>query len=882
MKKLIFILLILSNNSSAQTIHNQLLTRWSKEPGSIGHNEYPRPQLKRNKWTNLNGKWQYAITDSTSERPKFGSDSILVPFPLESFLSGAQKKLLPSQILWYRRTFDLVDPSPNLLLNFGAIDYEATVYLNGIEVGRHSGGYLSFSLDIGKYSKTGNNELIIKITDPTETGINPHGKQTSIPANIYYTPISGIWQTVWLEQLDYYYVSSIQTKPNIDKGSIELTINLNHPLNTSKQIEISALYNKTLITKATININKGRSSAIATLSLPNPKLWTPDHPELYDLVIKLYDNKKVYDKIESYFGLRKVDIRQDERGMDRIFLNNKYTYNLGVLDQGYWPEGLYTAPNDSALLYDIMAIKEMGFNTIRKHIKIEPQRWYYYADKFGILVWQDFVNPPHQLPTGAKDVFEDEIKKTIAQLRNHPSIIMWVLFNEGWGAYDQSRLTKLIKQYDSTRLVNGHSGEMLFTNNKLRKIPSNPWAESDIIDIHSYPFPRMAPSLPRKAKVIGEFGGIGVQVNGHEWNDMQAWGYIQVNADNLKMQYKNMVDSLKNLEYLGISGSIYTQPFDVEGEENGLITYDREIIKIPLDTLRLINSRIVGPMKKDIDKGFFIAKNIDPHDNDSRFDELLVKFHNGDRDSALLRRLTLMAFRLKKQDKVTEIGNEFINNLVDPFSPSNLSFIQLITQTSNDKGFDLFRTDPEKVDKYLGENFSVYTVKRIIRKEFITPYAKDTTKPHNWDKIQDEIVKKFGKMGEEAILGTRMLEYSGYFGNKPDYEKFGKFYVLYFKKALKHPDYKINDVSWIVFEHVNDPEVLRFAIEVVKYSIDRWDRSPEIFDTYANLLHKTQQTQKAIEWESKALELTKGTRDEKLFAETLQKMKDNKPTWPQN
>ncbi|GEP89885.1 Glycosyl hydrolases family 2, TIM barrel domain [Chitinophaga terrae (ex Kim and Jung 2007)] len=881
-KEVLFILmLVVTFSKSTYSQKEGMKTRWF---GFVPSNDlYPRPQLQRSNWTNLNGKWQYVITDTLTTQPVFSKDSIIVPFPIESMLSGVQKTIYPNQLLWYRRVFTIDDTNESYLLNFGAVDYFSSVFINGKFVGSHSGGYLPFGFDISKFIHKGENEIIVKVADPTDTGVNPHGKQALYPENIYYTSSTGIWQTVWLEHVSRNHVRSIKTTPNIDEESVEININLT-TTDRINNLKVQAVVRSgsLQIAKKTIAIVTGENESKFILNIPNARLWSPEDPHLYTLSVTLISNEKTLDNVESYFGMRKIDIQKDEKGMDRIFLNNRYTYNLGTLDQGFWPDGLYTAPSDDALSYDIKAIKQMGFNTIRKHIKVEPERWYYYADKLGILVWQDFVNPPHGLPEGSRAVFEKEIKETVDHLYNHPSIVTWVLFNEGWGAYDQKRLTKWIKIYDPSRLVNGHSGEMLFTDNHLRSMPNDPWVNSDMVDIHSYPFPRNTPSLPGKAKVIGEFGGIGVSVNNHEWNDMQGWGYVQVNARDLITQYRRMTDSLKYLERNGLSASIYTQPFDVEGEENGLITYDREIIKLPLDSIRLLNQILARPTREITEPNFFIAHNLDVNDNDGKFEELLVKYKNGDRDSSILRRLILTAYRQKNQELVTQIGKDFISCMSAPFSKSNLIFIKYITRTPQDTGFQLFLNNVEKIDLVMGKNVSRNTIKDILKKSVVPEYKIDTTRVYDWNKLEKDISEKYGEIGEETILGRIMIEYSGLLGNIPDWEKFGKYYVLYFQKALEHPEFNINAISWPLFEHVTDPTVLTFATKVVKYSIDNWDRSPEILDTYANLLHKTQQTQKAIEWESKALELTKGTRDEKLFAETLQKMKDNKPTWPQN
>lgn len=870
-----------SSNYHMQPIH--MKTRWALDVNPENAlREYPRPQMKRKNWQNLNGLWEYAITDSITSFPKKYDGTILVPYPIESALSGVQKKLLPEQRLWYKRTFSRpsLEISDRLILNFGAVDWEATIFINNKKVANHTGGYQNFSIDITDYLIPGNNEVIVKVFDPSDTGLNPHGKQVLNPTNIYYTPSSGIWQTVWLEKVSYAYITNIKATPDIDKSSLNLIISTTD-LKPGMQLEVIASTNgKSIITKK-IPLTNNRLIHNITLPITNQHFWSPDDPFLYDLSVKLSNGNKTIDRISSYFGMRKIDIQKDEKGFDRIYLNNKYTYNLGVLDQGFWPEGLYTAPTDEALAFDIKAIKSMGFNTIRKHIKIEPERWYYYADKIGMLIWQDFVNPPHDLPAGSKAIFETEVQETINQLYNHPSIITWVLFNERWGAYDQQRLSEWIKNYDPSRLINGHSGELLYVNNQLRAPASNPWISSDMTDIHAYPNPQSPPGLPGKARVLGEFGGIGVPVPGHEWNDMQGWGYIQATPIELKERYEHMGQLLKNLEKEGLSASIYTQPFDVEGEENGFLTYDREIIKIPVTEIRSINKNLI-PLTSgfSLDPNFKIAANIDVNDNDSKYAEMLDLFKKGVDDSVFLRRLTLMAIRKKDQLKSTEIGNKYINMLTDPYARENLAFISKITRTTRDRGFEMFNTQADKINSTLGYTYAEYKVKELIENEEVAPYLAINNTTPNWDSLQKRMSEKYGLIGEELILGKRMYYYATV---TSDWKNFGKYYILYFKSALKRPDYITNNISWSVFEHVDDPKVLQFAVEVMKNDLATWDmHDSQAHDTYANLLYKLKNSSEAIKWEEKALLLKKNEDEGKVFAETLQKMKAGQPTWPQN
>lgn len=857
-------------------------SRWAKEVNPRNAlREYPRPQMERKNWQNLNGLWEYAITDSLQGFPPTYEGDILVPYPIESALSGVQKKLFPHQRLWYKKVFQAPSLSTNerLILNFGAVDWQATIFVNKRKMIDHSNGYQNFSVDITDYLKPGNNELIVKVYDPSDQGLNPHGKQVLSPQNIYYTPSSGIWQTVWLEKIYSSHISHIKTTPDIDKETLSVQITT-VSAKAGMALEVTAISNGTPIISKQVRLTNSDIINNITLAIPRSHLWSPDDPFLYDLSIKLVKGNKTLDEVKSYFGMRKINIQKDARGTDRIFLNNKYTYNLGVLDQGFWPEGLYTAPTDEALAFDIKATKSMGFNTIRKHIKIEPERWYYHADKIGILVWQDFVNPPQGLPEGSKATFEKEMKEAIDQLYSHPSIVTWVLFNERWGAFDQQRLTKWLKKYDPTRIVNGHSGELLYVNNLLRAPSDSPWINSDMTDVHSYPEPRNPPGLPGKAKVLGEFGGVGVPVDGHQWDDIQGWGYVQVTPNELELKYEHMTQSLKKLERDGLSASIYTQPFDVEGEENGLLTYDREIIKIPLNEIRAINKDLVSQTGAfTLDPNFSLATNIDVNNNDGKYSDMLDLYKKGKHDSIFLRKLTLMAIRLKDQLSATLVGNSYISVLTEPYSVENLTFIRKITRTSNDKGFEMFNIEPDRVNKILGKTLAEYKVKSIINSEILEPYTTSNNSL-NWDSIQESITRRFGPLGEELVLGKRMIYYSN---TNCDWKNFGKYYTLYFKKALRRPEYIINNISWALFEHVNDPEVLAFAIEVMKYSLETWDQdNSQAYDTYANLLHKLNKSNEAIKWEEKAIQLKRSPSEEKAFAETLQKMKSGQPTWPTN
>ena len=560
-----------------------LPTRWSKEVGPTNAlPEYPRPQLVRTDWMNLNGLWDYTIADSGKNNVGGQyAGKILVPYPIESALSGVKKALLPSQRLWYHRNFALqrLDRHKRYLLHFGAVDFQARVVVNGKPAGEHTGGYQEFSLDITDLLKIGDNAIVVAVWDPTDDGINPRGKQSLHPQGIMYTAVSGIWQTVWMEIVPQQYITSLTLTPDVDGQCLNLTVHSTG--GEDMMVEATASDGSTV---------KGPANQGLVLKLSDLRLWSPDSPFLYDLSVRLLDKGKPLDEVKSYFGMRKIEIRKDAAGQERIFLNNKFTFNLGVLDQGYWPDGIYTAPTDAALKWDIEAIKAMGFNTIRKHIKIEPARWYYHCDRIGMLVWQDMPYPGNLTAEG-KAEFEREDAENLEQLHNAPSIVCWVLFNEGWNRYDQERLTKWVKRTDASRIVDGHTGE-----NYDQSAPADPaykWFNSDLTDIHDYPGPGISPYLPGKARALGEWGGVRVPTPGHEWNASQGWGYIQTSKSEIAKKYDFLLRHLQLFEQEGLSASIYTQPFDVEIEENGLITYDREVFKIPVDSLRAANSLLV-------------------------------------------------------------------------------------------------------------------------------------------------------------------------------------------------------------------------------------------------------------------------------------------------
>jgi hypothetical protein len=560
-----------------------LMTKWAKDVSPYKTlPEYPRPQMVRKNWQSLNGLWQLAIAKEGDEVPtgKTLSEQILAPFPVESALSGVMKR---ANRVWYRRTFTFPKEwlDQRILLNFGAVDWEATVYVNGTKLGTHRGGYDAFSFDITDALERGKEqEVIVEVWDPTDAGTQPRGKQVNKPEGIYYTPTTGIWQTVWLEPVPKASIDSIKIVPDVDNSKVLITVQGRGPTE-GMAVRAVARDGERVLSSGTGTVGKAFSIALA-----NPKLWTPENPFLYDLRVELRQADKVIDAADSYFGLRKIEIGKDDAGITRILLNGKFVFQIGPLDQGFWPDGLYTAPTDEALKYDIEITKKLGFNMTRKHVKVEPDRWYYWCDKLGLLVWQDMpsgdksigVNDPDlkRTPESAKQ-YELELKRMIDGRYNHPSIVMWVVFNEGWGQFDTKRITEWTKEYDPTRLVNCASG----------------WADrkvGDVHDIHNYAPPASPEPEPKRAAVLGEFGGLGLPVEGHLWTK-KNWGYeVMKSQVELTRKYERFLAQVwKFKDKPGLSAAVYTQITDVETEVNGLLTYDRALIKVDVERVAAIN-----------------------------------------------------------------------------------------------------------------------------------------------------------------------------------------------------------------------------------------------------------------------------------------------------
>ena len=580
-----------------QPANGPLMTRWAKQvsPDNV-HAEYPRPQMVRKDWLNLNGLWEYAIQPKSEQQPKNFDGQILVPFPVESALSGVMKPVGEENRLWYKRTFEIPKKwkSQRILLHFGAVDWDTTVWVNSKEVGSHRGGYDPFTFDVtDALNDTGQQEIVLSVWDPTNTGYQPRGKQVKKPGGIWYTAVTGIWQTVWLEPVAAAHIESLNIVPDVDGQAVDVGLSLVSPAGEAAATVI-VLDGRKQIADGQVKITG--EGGIATLSIKlavkNAKLWSPGSPLLYDLKVTLTHNGKIVDELSSYFGMRKISLGKDKEGITRIFLNNKPLFQFGPLDQGWWPDGLYAAPTDEALRYDIEVLKKLGCNTLRKHVKVEPARLYYWCDKLGLLVWQDMPNGDKHI--GGRDAdlkrseesaaqFELELKRVVNAFRNHPCIVMWVPFNEGWGQYDTPRIVDMIRELDPTRLVNNASG----------------WSDrgvGDVHDIHSYPGPAAPPTEENRAAVLGEFGGLGLPVKGHTWQDEKNWGYRTYKTrEELTDAYLVLLDNLRSLISGGLCAGVYTQTTDVEIEVNGLMTYDRAMIKMDAEKAAAANRRLYLP-----------------------------------------------------------------------------------------------------------------------------------------------------------------------------------------------------------------------------------------------------------------------------------------------
>lgn len=555
---------------------NPIVTRWAKDvrPDNAWP-EYPRPQLVRKEWQNLNGLWNLRIGDATPRK-------ILVPYPVESALSGVGEMVSPTTVLHYKRSFNIPAgwDKRNVLLHFGAVDWDAKVSVNGKQLAEHRGGYDPFTVDITPaLNGAGEQSIEVDVTDPTDTGFAPRGKQVQKPGGIFYRPSSGIWQTVWIEPVSAMHLTDIKITPDVDHDSVRVKPTWD---GTASSTLLVVYDNGKEIARGVSH--KGEEVSIR---IPKPKLWSPDSPFLYGLTASLLAGGPV-DTVESYFGMRKISLGRD-KGITKTFLNNKPIFQFGPLDQGFWPDGLYTPPNEAAMKSDLDFLKDIGCNTLRKHVKVEPDRYYYLCDKMGLLVWQDmpsgFPTVPGQNakrnPADAQQ-HELELKRMIDALKNHPCIVTWVVFNEGWGQYDTERITKWTQAYDPSRLANNASG---WTDKNV----------GDMIDMHNYPGPGMPKPEAKRASVLGEFGGLGLPVEGHMWQS-KGWGYQSYKThEELTNALLTLLANLRPLVGSGLSAAIYTQTTDVETELNGFMTYDREVVKFDRDKVRTAINKLYGP-----------------------------------------------------------------------------------------------------------------------------------------------------------------------------------------------------------------------------------------------------------------------------------------------
>lgn len=587
-----------SRSTEWQPAGDTIRTRWAADirPDNVLP-DYPRMQLQRKEWQHLNGLWDYAIVPQTAEQPSAYDGKILVPFALESSLSGVGRTLSQDSVLWYHRTFRVPSSwrKQRVMLHFGAVDWEAEVFVNGQPAGSHRGGYTPFSLDITDLiSGRGKQELTVRVSDPCDAGFSPRGKQVSRPEGIWYTSVSGIWQTVWMEPVAENHITALRILPDVDNSMLRVW-----PLTSlaSGEVEVQ-------VTLGGKDVAKGSAAAgePIDLTISDMQLWSPQQPVLYALTIRLTEDGRSVDEAASYAAMRKISVGRTADGHKRMMLNDKPLFQFGPLDQGWWPDGLYTAPTDEALRFDIEKTKEYGFNMIRKHVKVEPDRWYYWCDKLGVLVWQDMPSGDlngqqwdYMQMDGGKDAdrseeSKDNYLKEWGEIMDfgysHPCIVVWVPFNEAWGQFETERIAEWTKQRDPSRLVNSASG------GNFRRC-------GDILDLHNYPHPDMRLTDTSRVFVQGEYGGIGRVVDGHTWwqND-RNWGYIRfASEEEVTAEYEKYARLYFQFIPEGCSAAVYTQTTDVEGEVNGLMTYDRAVMKLNVDSVRAINEAVIAALK---------------------------------------------------------------------------------------------------------------------------------------------------------------------------------------------------------------------------------------------------------------------------------------------
>lgn len=576
-------------------------TRWASEAVcDMPLSEYPRPQMERDNWYCLNGRFDYAVTQDSTQWVEKYDGKILVPFSIESPLSGVERKITENERLWYRKFFTLPESycGKRVLLHLDSVDWQSKVYINRKLIGEHFGGYCRITYDITDFLRQGENELVVWVYDPTEKGWQNRGKQDTVSHGFWYTPTTGIWKTVWLEAVPETYIKGYRIVPDIEKGIVNIKTDICGDKNAA--IGITVFDGNNIVTKKIIN-------SVDRFEIPDMKLWSPEEPFLYDFILELSTG----DRIRGYFGMRSFTISKDEKGISRLCLNGKPYFMRGLLDQGYWPDGIMTPPADEAMVYDIKAMKNLGFNMLRKHIKVESDRWYYYCDKYGMLVWQDMMSGGeyigdimaavypnlgiHQSDSGenryrkfkrelkeARDDYKRELSDVINQLFNFTSICCWVTFNEGWGQFDAKEIAESVKKYDPSRFVDHASG----------------WYDQngpDFLSVHKYVTAIKMPKLDSRPFVLSEFGGYQCKFENHIWDDKKTFGLYRKFKDKEKLTeayrklYENQVIPLIEK---GLCATVYTQVSDVEFELNGMLTYDRAEIKLDENTVREINSKL--------------------------------------------------------------------------------------------------------------------------------------------------------------------------------------------------------------------------------------------------------------------------------------------------
>lgn len=583
-----------------QPVAGWLTTDWSAQvdPSNV-HGEHPYPLMERKEWMSLNGLWNYAIRDKGMAEPMQFDGKILVPYPIESSLSGVGKRLTAKQELWYEREFELPRrwQRRDILLHLGAVDYKADVWINDSLVISHEGGYGEMTVNVSRHLyRKGLQRIVVRVWDPTDSGSQPRGKQVANPNGIWYTPVSGIWQTVWIEPVDLNYLEDLRVTTDIDEGTIMVESNQHFKLSNA------ALWVTIYDGKRKVVSKKSKNGQYVILKMPEGfKLWSPDNPFLYRMKVELRESGIVIDEVKSYVAMRKFTSEQDSNGIPRICLNHKPIFLFGPLDQGWWPDGLYTAPTDAAMLYDLQKTKQWGFNMVRKHVKVEPARWYTYCDQLGLIVWQDMPSGGETSPKWQPNQFFDgdevsrseesdlqyrhELHELIRQHESYPCIAVWVPFNEAWGQYNTEEIAMWTRHLDSSRLVDAASG-------------GNHYYCGDILDIHHYPNPAITLSDPNRITVLGEYGGIGMAAEGHLWAPDRNWGYVQYKSPKeVTDQYVVYATKLKELIRQGLSAAVYTQTTDVETEVNGIMTYDRRMVKMDEATIRAINTEVIGSLK---------------------------------------------------------------------------------------------------------------------------------------------------------------------------------------------------------------------------------------------------------------------------------------------